>query len=89
MTLNLQSHGRDRGLFFIAPMKQQHVVLAFVLGTIFGTLLPVGQVPRKLKRKTMAPFHISNVPETGVSHNPEIKKQVLASYLQLPHVTQV
>lgn len=32
---------------------------------------------------------MSSVPETGVSHNPEIKKRVLAGYLRLPHITQV
>lgn len=35
------------------------------------------------------PFHISTLPHVGVSHNPEIRKQVLASYMQLPHVTQI
>lgn len=38
---------------------------------------------------TGPPFQISSIPITGVSHSPEVNKQVLAGYFQLPHVTQV
>lgn len=70
-------------------MSFRHIAFAFALGILLGFVLRGGNVSSIPPRKTEAPFHMSSVAETGVSHNPEIKKRVLAGYLQLPHITQV
>jgi len=63
--------------------------LGFVVGFLFAVAMrqnPSSVLSASASTRT---FHVSSLPVVGVSHNPEIKKQVLASYLQLPHITQV
>jgi mannose-6-phosphate isomerase-like protein (cupin superfamily) len=68
--------------------------IAFVLGVALGALLGV---PPPMRRRPAAGrtsaqssvAHRADLPETGVSHNPLVRKVVLAGYMELPHVTQI
>lgn len=61
------------------------------VGALFGTLLS-----SRLRTTNAVSFGKTSIVRdeaaitaTGVSHNPEIEKKVLAGYMDLPHVTQV
>ncbi|CAN8061985.1 unnamed protein product [Agarophyton chilense] len=71
-------------------MKYPVTLIVFLAGIMLG--LYVNRIflsTPAVFDHTDAPFHLSGVPFSSVSHNPEIKKRVLARYFQMPHVTQV
>lgn len=73
---------------FAAMKTLRHIGLAFVVDVLCGAFF-LCSLTRSPLTRIPAPFHIAMVPILGVSYNPEIRKQVLAGYMQLPHVTQV
>lgn len=67
-------------------------VIMFSIGILCGAFLQniVAQRSSSVAfRGTPHPFKLSSVRAVGVSHNPEIKKQVLAGYFDMPHITQI
>lgn len=71
-------------------MSRRLQAITFFAGLCLGFLMyPALSTDHSKKRVTSEPVHISSLPMVGVSHNPEISKQILASYDELPHVTQI
>lgn len=68
-------------------MNARQAAFTFIVGFLLGLALNNGR--SYTFPKTLEPKRLSEIPMTGVSHNPEIQKQVLASHNQLPHVTQI
>lgn len=59
-----------------------------LIGLVIGVIISQIPIPPRFP-DTPNPTHLSQILFTGVSHNPEISKQVLASYFQMPHITQI
>lgn len=78
----------------IAPRSASRTMSPRLLAGVFLTGIVIGYTMRGSRfptspQETKPPFQISELPDSSVSHNPEIKKKVLVSYMQMPHVTQV
>eukprot|EP00177_Eucheuma_denticulatum_P007376 GFKZ01013421.1.p1 GENE.GFKZ01013421.1~~GFKZ01013421.1.p1 ORF type:complete len:159 (-),score=9.75 GFKZ01013421.1:751-1158(-) len=72
-------------------MPTRHLpLLTFLLGILSAYLLSTLLTPTPWQPPPQRPpFQLAALPEVGVSHDPHIRKRVMATYFQMPHVTQI